>query len=188
MRCEHRAPELLAGRAAQPPGEREPLVPAEVGGVAAREGSQPELADAGDRAAVLDPHHRARLPRGDHEVVGGVQRPDAGQAVELGADTGVLRRAEGDGLGVEHPLGVGLDALDRLPHRVGRSGDGDAEVDGHTHRATSRSSAAARSGGTVLTRMPVACSKPATTVSRGVISTYQWYGPAPGGAVCTTRL
>ncbi len=64
-------------------------------------------------------------------------------------------------LGVEHPLGVGLDVLDRAPHVVGRRRDRRADVDGDAHR-----SAAARgacSGGTVLTRMPVACSKPAGT-------------------------
>ena len=40
----------------------------------------------------------------------------------------------------------------------------------------------ARSGGIVFTNMPVACSKPASTPRRGVISMYQ------RGAVCTTRL
>src|SRR5713101_3432565 len=137
---------------------------------------------------MLDAETHTGIPPGDHEVVGGVQRADSGEAVELRADAGVARAAERDARRVEHPLGVRLDPLDRGPHGVGWCRDRDAHLHRHAHATAARNSAAARSGGTVFTRMPVACSKPATTARRGITSTYQWYGCAPGGAVRTTTL
>ena len=86
-----RLPRLLAGDAAEPPREAQPLLPAELRG-AITPRVQPELAVAGDGTAVRDPHRDTGLPHRHHEVVGGVERADARQAVELRADTRVLRR------------------------------------------------------------------------------------------------
>ena len=108
---------------------------------AARERAEAELADAGDRAAVLDAHRRPRLPPRHHEPVGGVQRPDARQAVELGADALVLLAAERDAARRRASTRCGSRcARPRATRSSGGRGDRRADVDGDAHRAsTSRS-------------------------------------------------
>src|SRR5680860_549340 len=184
--AEDRHREARADLAAQPPGEAQLLAPAEAGPALERR-PQREAPDPGDRAAVLDPHDRARLPLGDLELVSHRQRPDPRAAGERGADATTLVAREADVFGVGHPRGMGGEILDPGPDRSRRGCH--RRADGDDAHCASRSITAACSGGTVLTRMPVPISKPATVAMRGVTSTYQWKLPArPGGAVCTTRL
>ena len=93
------------------------LLPAELGGVAARERPQAELADAGDRAPVLDAHHRARAPTCVTTkwsvVCSGPTRVRQSNSAPTPACCSLRNVMR---LGVEHPLGVGLDVLDGLPH------------------------------------------------------------------------
>src|SRR5919204_5283206 len=188
---QQRPSDELAERAAHPPGEAQPLIPAEPRSPSSR-ASQGEATSAAHRAFVRDADGPARPPLGNDQHVGRGEWSDSCPAFELRSHAGAATAPEPDRFGVPHPFDVTVDVLDVGPDRGGRGLHRDGRPDKHRHRppATSRSCGAASSGGTVFTRMPVPCSKPATTVVRVWTSMYQWNdsGPAFGGAVCTTRL
>src|SRR5436190_20763556 len=159
-----------AERSAHPPWEPQPLVPRETGAATAAP-AQREAPAAGDDAPMLDAHRPARHPFGHDHAIRRSQWTDRGDAVEHRARAPPLPADERDRAGVGHPIHVVLDAFEVSPQPCRRNVDRRANPDPHS---ASRNAAAATSGATVLTDSPVASSKPAVTVRRGVTRTYQW--------------
>ena len=98
--------DALAERAAEPPRERQVLLPREPRAPAVVERLQREPPGAGDEPVVAHAHRPLRLPLRDLHAVGQPDRPDPGDALEPRADARVCSVVEADRLGVGHPVDV----------------------------------------------------------------------------------
>ena len=91
--------------------------------------TQGEPTVAGDDPRVAHPDDSRLVPLGDRHAVGELDRPEAGLALERGADTTRLRRGESDGGRIFHPLDMIGDVAHDLPDSGGRRVDLGADED-----------------------------------------------------------